>query len=107
MYESCIDGGYDAEPLEPCTVTIRKARKKHRCIECWELICPGEQYEHVKGCSDGSWFEAKTCMSCKRMRDSIFHTWTIGMVWYEFEETYGFDPFEVPTNEPKRTWGVL
>lgn len=106
MYESCLDGSYDAEALEVCTVLIRKARKKHRCGECGEIIHPGEKYEYVKGVSDGYWMEAKTCWSCKIMRDNIFHSWTIGMVWEEFREVYGFSPFEVPTDEPKRTWSV-
>ncbi len=99
MYDSCMDTSYDAEPIDVGDVRIRKARKKHRCQECWELICPGEHYEHVKGLCDGSWFSHKTCMSCKTMRDSIFHGWTYGQVWLDFEEEYGFSPFEVPDGD--------
>lgn len=96
MYDSCLDSSYDAEHIEAGSVRIRKARKKHRCSECWELICPGDEYEYVKGLCDGSWFDNKTCMSCKNMRDSIFYGWTYKHVWFDFEEAYGFSPFEVP-----------
>lgn len=96
MYESCLDGSYDADALEAHSVCIRKARKKHRCGECGKVIHAGEKYEYVKGVNDGYWMDAKTCLSCKRMRDSIFRTWTIGMVWETFQEEYGFSPFEVP-----------
>jgi hypothetical protein len=96
MYDACIDDGWDGEKMQPCTVTMRRARKVHSCDECRQPINPGELYEHCRGLSDGYWDTFKTCESCKRMRDSIFRTWLYGAIWESFELEYGFSPFEVP-----------
>jgi hypothetical protein len=61
---------------------MRVARKPHRCTECRERILPGEEYEFAKGLCDGHWWKAKTCMTCRRIRDSLFRCgWNYGEVW--------------------------
>lgn len=53
------------------TVRIHKARKKHRCCECYRTINPGERYEYSTGCYDDCWFDHKTCLGCHRLRDAV------------------------------------
>lgn len=49
----------------------RKARKEHRCEECQRPIRPGERYIFHKGLSDGSWWQAKICSRCTRVREAL------------------------------------
>lgn len=42
----------------------RKARKEHRCLECFRVIHAGEQYQHVRGVWDGEPGTYKTCAHC-------------------------------------------
>lgn len=42
----------------------RKAKKPHRCGECYSQISPGETYEHARGKCEGEMFTAKTCADC-------------------------------------------
>jgi hypothetical protein len=51
------------------TETTPTARRKHRCEECWGHIHPGEQYQRIAGCWDGSMGSFKTCMPCVAIRD--------------------------------------
>jgi len=46
------------------------ARKQHRCCECREMIPQGQQYEYARGKADGSFYTAKTCLTCARIRDA-------------------------------------
>ena len=55
-YCSC---DYDAP--EFWVATIRRARKQHRCDECFKPIMPGEQYEAVAAFGDGGFYAPKTC----------------------------------------------
>lgn len=41
-----------------------RARKQHRCQECWRLIEPGENYERVFMAYDGTAYTSKTCQHC-------------------------------------------
>jgi len=47
----------------------RRARKEHRCIECWRAILPGERYEFAKGQIEGSILEMKVCAHCIAVRE--------------------------------------
>ena len=56
------------EPYEHTTPT---ARTEHECCECGCTIQPGDTYEHVRGCWDGSWSTFKTCIPCADLRDRL------------------------------------
>jgi hypothetical protein len=44
--------------------TAQKARKPHRCSECWRTIAKGESYERHSGLWDGSWETFRWCQHC-------------------------------------------
>lgn len=46
------------------TCENRKARKEHRCHECYRVISSGEQYQHVRGVWYGEPWTYKTCAHC-------------------------------------------
>lgn len=94
MFDSCIGTEYDFEGFS--RRWMRVARKRHKCGECPAIIKPGEEYEVAEGHNGYNFWQHKTCASCARMRDSMFHGWVYGDVWHDFEYTYGFSPFEVP-----------
>jgi hypothetical protein len=63
----------DAEPLRYCQVTTIKARSKHYCDECGDLILPGQIYQRIKGWSqegDG-WEQTNTCARCTELREAF------------------------------------
>lgn len=47
---------------------IRKARKAHRCCECWGTIEAGEQYHYHHGVWDGQGRSYKVCVDCEALR---------------------------------------
>ena len=48
---------------------IRKARKDHKCCECYRVIKAGERYQYVSGIwSDTGFDDFKTCAHCHAMR---------------------------------------
>jgi hypothetical protein len=57
---------YDAPQFY--NVTIRTARKQHKCEECCGLILPGDKYEYVSGCWNGDVNTFKTCEHCRDIR---------------------------------------
>ena len=54
----------DYDPPSMYETTLRKARKAHKCGECYRAIQPGETYQHVAGIWDGSFDTHKTCPHC-------------------------------------------
>jgi hypothetical protein len=60
----CSDG--DA-PIA-CTVTKPKARKAHKCFECWKTIIPGETYEYTSGLWPDGPDTFKVCAICSEIR---------------------------------------
>jgi hypothetical protein len=58
------DGEYP-KVFSECTP---KARKAHRCTECWGTIEKGETYHRIEGMWD-RWETHKFCMHCKKLRD--------------------------------------
>ena len=71
---------------------IRKARKPHKCIECFGEIKPGDQYEYVTGMWEGTIDEFKTCMPCLRIRkDFCSNGWLYGGLREAIYECLGFD----------------
>ncbi len=61
----------DFDPPDVYTVTLPKARKRHRCSECGRAIQPGEQYERVTGIWDGTADTFKTCPHCLDLRKYV------------------------------------
>ena len=59
-----------------------KARKKHKCCECYSIIAPGDDYYRAKGCWDGEWLTYKTCAACDQLRHDLN------------DQYYGMPPFE-------------
>ncbi|EPJ5401303.1 hypothetical protein AF48_02750 [Klebsiella aerogenes MGH 62] len=48
-----------------------KARKLHRCCECYGAINPGDTYEKVFVIQDGDARNFKTCQKCTEARDHL------------------------------------
>jgi|LakMenEpi03Aug12_release.lakeMendotaPanAssembly.Ray.scaffolds.fasta_scaffold222596_2 hypothetical protein len=48
----------------------RKARKRHKCCECWGWIEPGETYQYVSGIWDGP-ASFKVCADCNDLRAEV------------------------------------
>lgn len=62
------------EPPKAFRQDNRKARKKHKCCECFSIINVGEVYEYSSGVWDYP-ASFKTCMSCvdvRRTADDIY-----------------------------------
>lgn len=60
-----IDGG---ERYDVLSQERRRARKAHRCGECFRDIAPGETYEYATGLIDGTWNTHRTCLHCVAAR---------------------------------------
>ncbi|KKL21218.1 hypothetical protein LCGC14_2447640 [marine sediment metagenome] len=61
---------------------IQKARKGHKCDECYKNIIPGERYEYIFGTLDGDLFIHKTCLDCLSLRKAFFcGAWIYGELW--------------------------
>lgn len=59
---------------ETCEVAIWhmcKARKPHRCQECYGTIQPGEKYHKITGVFDGSGFTHKICADCQLLINEL------------------------------------
>lgn len=50
-----------------------KARKLHRCCECYGAINPGDTYEKVFVVQDGDASNFKTCQKCTEARDWLLN----------------------------------
>lgn len=63
---------YDLEYPQFYVSKIRRARKVHKCDECFKEIRATEQYEHVTG----KWYDDvevyKTCGDCLNLRNRIY-----------------------------------
>lgn len=49
-------------------VRLRKARKQHKCCECYKTIQVGEHYEFSSGIWEGCPESHKTCGYCANLR---------------------------------------
>jgi hypothetical protein len=56
---------------EVCIHLQPRARKEHRCDECYGAIQPKEQYSIWQGIFEGEPFRFKNCNECERLRDEI------------------------------------
>lgn len=73
MIASCDCSYFRCDYEEPSIFRreMRRARKEHRCCECFRVILPGEEYEHDSGLWDGRWDRYKTCLGCSRIREAF------------------------------------
>lgn len=53
------------------TTIARRARKPHRCEECFRTIHPGETYHRTAGSWEGDFFTVKACAHCCAFRKHI------------------------------------
>ena len=71
----------DAPRPEFVRITVRRARKEHRCGECLDPIRPGDDYEHASGKWEGDLMTMRTCAGCTNVRNRLFcGGWTYGEV---------------------------
>lgn len=61
----------DYDPPAVWGVIERKARRDHKCAECFNGISKGDQYEYYSALYDGAWFNSKTCKSCVALREAF------------------------------------
>lgn len=61
----------DYDMPEFCETNWHKARKGHRCCECYQTIHIGQQYQHVAGKWEGDFLSFKTCEKCADLRESL------------------------------------
>lgn len=54
----------DYDPPTLYQSSMRKAKKQHKCGECYRTIEPGEQYQYVLGVWNGARGDHKTCQHC-------------------------------------------
>ncbi len=75
-----------------CRTSWHIARKQHTCCECGLSIAPGERYERVEGCWEGTWSTFKTCDPCARIRkDYCASGWIYGELRDTLWECLGID----------------
>ena len=89
--ECTVNTNYDGEGPDVCEDKIVTARKEYRCIECRDVIKPGDKYEYTRGLWDGRWSTFRTCILCLRIRKDFFCSWVYGDMRQDFFEEYGFD----------------
>jgi hypothetical protein len=52
-------------------VSIRTARKAHKCGECGRSICTGDRYEYAFIVSEGDAMQFKSCLPCSELREYL------------------------------------
>ena len=60
--------------------TTPTARKPHFCVECGDLIRPGDQYVYVTGCWEGGWEGFKTCSFCAEIAAELKEDFAYGQL---------------------------
>jgi len=98
MFNECaIVDTYDESPAALYNSKMIKARKEHKCCECYSTIRPGECYENVRANWEGTWTTIKTCRTCVNVRKSLFRNGFIHEALIEnLEECYGIDFYLEP-----------
>lgn len=56
--------------------TWQRARKPHVCVECRRAIKPGETYQRIVVCFDGSINSEKECAACSRVHHAFWQVST-------------------------------
>lgn len=79
--DCAMDCDFDGESPDFSERKMVKARKKHTCSECGQIIIKGTEYELIKGCWNGVFHTNKTCPDCLSMREVFFNTFFFGAIW--------------------------
>jgi hypothetical protein len=66
----------------------RRARKRHRCVECAGLIEPGDHYWNISGLWGDEWSTYATCEPCHALADDLLDCYIFGELAEWIEETY-------------------
>jgi hypothetical protein len=66
----------------------RRARKRHRCVECAGLIEPGDRYWNISGLWGDKWSTFVTCEPCHALADDLLDCYIFGELAEWIEETY-------------------
>jgi len=86
MLDSCICIYNDGPSCDFVSEKVQRACKEHQCCECGQPIKSGDEYEYARGAWEGNFDTFKTCMTCKRIRDSLFTCWVYGGLWEDVHE---------------------
>lgn len=84
----CMVDGYDFEGTFLGEET-RKARKEHRCEECYRKIQPGEEYRVAKWVNEGRVESMKMCAHCRVASKWLSDNcggFVYGGIWEDIEE---------------------
>lgn len=79
----------DCERVEILQNADRKARKRHKCSECYRPILAGETYHYECGICEGSFDTYRTCSHCMVARGWLAENcggWVYTQVLEEIEE---------------------
>ena len=92
---NCCVLSSDAPQPEFFLEKIVKARKKHICGECWQVINIGDKYEHVSGKWDGDMRTCKTCGDCREIRNAFNcgDGWIYEQVWDDIYNSFCEEDF--------------
>jgi hypothetical protein len=80
MYPVCacyLEGdwtfGYHPETDEAPVYEWRTSLRPRRCCECWDLIPPGLEYDHIEGWNpdEQQWEIHDTCITCMNIWDDL------------------------------------
>ena len=62
---------FDGDPWELYCEIFRRARRSYRCCECGAQINPGDEYQHIAGKLEGTFYRDHTCEKCADLRDAL------------------------------------
>ena len=75
-----------------CHTTQPMARKVYRCVECGDIIQPGQKYERMTILWEGIFERFNTCLVCAQIRnDYCPHGVEIGGLREQIADCMGFD----------------
>jgi len=77
----------DCDQVAMYSAKIVKGRKDYKCAECGDHIPNGTPHESASGLSDGEWWNYRTCLACKEIRDEFTKNGFIfGSLWEAMNE---------------------
>lgn len=86
---------YDGEPVRIQRETKPKARREYTCCECTKSIAKGEVHHCLNSLTDEGWVTDRSHLVCRKICVD-YCCGAPGALRWDFPDTYGFSPFEVP-----------